>query len=316
MWIAVFEHPVIQLDYIGQSISRDLSEHVPTESSLDHYVRIEYADQHVFALPGTMYHTAEDAQGDTEFVSIDNDEKIQDLVVSIECMPDSMHFPQCLTGKHKVGPSFFTSSSEKNLDNLPRQLTDIMNSPLAVSPFYAIPHMQKRVINLANSVIVGVCTVAAIILSMWYYRYRLRLSYSHGTTKSEQFFHDEKEEPHPIAMEGPPKPAILVPNSSSVILGKLRIDLKCIIGYGSHGTLVYKGEFEGRHVAVKRLLPEFYDIAEKEIRLLRDSDHHPNIIRYYCMVRNMGYRFYVRKDAFHKIHAPLFHRNKQTDFCI
>jgi serine/threonine protein kinase len=53
------------------------------------------------------------------------------------------------------------------------------------------------------------------------------------------------------------------------------------IGFGSHGTVVYKGGFEGRPVAVKRLLLDFYDVAETEVKLLRDSDHHPNVIRYY-----------------------------------
>lgn len=32
---------------------------------------------------------------------------------------------------------------------------------------------------------------------------------------------------------------------------------------------------------MKRLLLDFYDVAETEVKLLRDSDHHPNVIRYY-----------------------------------
>lgn len=54
-----------------------------------------------------------------------------------------------------------------------------------------------------------------------------------------------------------------------------------VLGFGSHGTVVYKGGFEGRKVAVKRLLLDFYDVAETEVTLLRDSDHHPNVIRYF-----------------------------------
>jgi serine/threonine-protein kinase/endoribonuclease IRE1 len=60
--------------------------------------------------------------------------------------------------------------------------------------------------------------------------------------------------------------------------------LTCLIrfvGYGSHGTIVYKGTFDGRDVAVKRLLVDFYDIASQEVRLLQESDDHPNVIRYY-----------------------------------
>ncbi|CAG8443857.1 10853_t:CDS:2 [Ambispora leptoticha] len=54
------------------------------------------------------------------------------------------------------------------------------------------------------------------------------------------------------------------------------------MGYGSHGTIVYKGTFEGRDVAVKRLLLDFFDIAHHEVSLLQESDDHPNVIRYYC----------------------------------
>lgn len=34
-----------------------------------------------------------------------------------------------------------------------------------------------------------------------------------------------------------------------------------ILGHGSHGTMVYKGTFNGRPVAVKRMLVNFYDIV-------------------------------------------------------
>lgn len=55
-----------------------------------------------------------------------------------------------------------------------------------------------------------------------------------------------------------------------------------VLGYGSSGTVVFQGSFQERPVAVKRMLIEFYDIASREIRLLTESDHHPNVIRYYC----------------------------------
>eukprot|EP00842_Homolaphlyctis_polyrhiza_P001445 jgi/Hompol1/2300/HPOL_005933-RA len=52
-----------------------------------------------------------------------------------------------------------------------------------------------------------------------------------------------------------------------------------------HGTVVYKGMFEGREVAIKRLLLEFYDVADHEVKILQESDHHPNVVRYYYRVR-------------------------------
>ncbi|CEQ40656.1 SPOSA6832_02298, partial [Sporobolomyces salmonicolor] len=53
-------------------------------------------------------------------------------------------------------------------------------------------------------------------------------------------------------------------------------------GYGSHGTVVLRGEFQGRAVAVKRLLKDFVTIATHEVALLQESDDHPHVIRYFC----------------------------------
>lgn len=55
-----------------------------------------------------------------------------------------------------------------------------------------------------------------------------------------------------------------------------------ILGFGSHGTIVFKGFFENRPVAVKRMLLDFYDVASHEINLLQESDDHSNVIRYFC----------------------------------
>lgn len=47
-----------------------------------------------------------------------------------------------------------------------------------------------------------------------------------------------------------------------------------------------RGNFDGRHVAVKRILPECVEVAEREVQLLRESDTHPNVIRYFCTERD------------------------------
>lgn len=61
---------------------------------------------------------------------------------------------------------------------------------------------------------------------------------------------------------------------------------KEVLGYGSHGTVVLKGSFENREVAVKRMLLDFYEVASKEVSLLQESDDHPNVIRYFCKQAN------------------------------
>ncbi|TPX65206.1 hypothetical protein SpCBS45565_g05324 [Spizellomyces sp. 'palustris'] len=64
-----------------------------------------------------------------------------------------------------------------------------------------------------------------------------------------------------------------------------------ILGYGSHGTVVYKGTFEGRDVAIKRLLLDFYDVADHEVKMLQESDDHPNVVRYYFREKNAGFMY-------------------------
>lgn len=64
-----------------------------------------------------------------------------------------------------------------------------------------------------------------------------------------------------------------------------------ILGYGSHGTVVFQGTFENRPVAVKRMLLDFYDIANHEVRLLQESDDHPNVVRYFCSQSSESEKF-------------------------
>uniref|UniRef100_A0A7N0TQU9 non-specific serine/threonine protein kinase n=1 Tax=Kalanchoe fedtschenkoi TaxID=63787 RepID=A0A7N0TQU9_KALFE len=63
-------------------------------------------------------------------------------------------------------------------------------------------------------------------------------------------------------------------------VGKLFITSK-EIGKGSNGTIVFEGMYEGRPVAVKRLVQAHQDAAFKEIQNLIASDRHPNIVRWY-----------------------------------
>ncbi|GAA5827789.1 hypothetical protein JCM3770_006368, partial [Rhodotorula araucariae] len=65
------------------------------------------------------------------------------------------------------------------------------------------------------------------------------------------------------------------------LVGGLAVS-ETILGYGSHGTVVLRGEFQGRAVAVKRLLKDFVTIAAHEVNLLQDADDHPHVIRYFC----------------------------------
>ncbi|KAL1243833.1 Serine/threonine-protein kinase/endoribonuclease IRE1 [Trichinella spiralis] len=48
------------------------------------------------------------------------------------------------------------------------------------------------------------------------------------------------------------------------------------------GTVVYKGDFDGHPIAVKQMIRHFASVAHHEVQVLRRSDRHPNVIRYYC----------------------------------
>lgn len=52
-----------------------------------------------------------------------------------------------------------------------------------------------------------------------------------------------------------------------------------------------KGKYDGRHVAVKRLLPECFIVAEREVSLLRESDTHPHVIRYFCTEQDRQFKY-------------------------
>jgi hypothetical protein len=66
----------------------------------------------------------------------------------------------------------------------------------------------------------------------------------------------------------------------NLVVGKLRVSSDTL-GHGSLGTIVFRGHIDGRPVAVKRLLSEYHAAAEREIRLLIESDGHPNVVRYF-----------------------------------
>ncbi|XP_038568889.1 serine/threonine-protein kinase/endoribonuclease IRE1-like isoform X1 [Micropterus salmoides] len=75
-------------------------------------------------------------------------------------------------------------------------------------------------------------------------------------------------------------------NSDEVQVGKISFSPSEVLGHGTAGTFLFRGNFDGRQVAVKRILPECFEVAEREVQLLRESDTHPNVIRYFCTERD------------------------------
>lgn len=74
-------------------------------------------------------------------------------------------------------------------------------------------------------------------------------------------------------------------------VGKICFKPNEVIGKGCEGTFVFKGTFEQRDVAVKRLLPECFTLADREVALLRESDTHENVVRYFCTEQDRQFRY-------------------------
>lgn len=99
-----------------------------------------------------------------------------------------------------------------------------------------------------------------------------------------------------------PKPVISTEKhlkDGMVQVGRLTYDSKLenCLGQGSSGTTVFPGTFDGRVVAVKRLIKTANSLAEKEIRHLVSSDEHPNVIRYHGKEESPAF-FFIALDKF------------------
>uniref|UniRef100_A0A2K5NBK2 Serine/threonine-protein kinase/endoribonuclease IRE2 n=1 Tax=Cercocebus atys TaxID=9531 RepID=A0A2K5NBK2_CERAT len=75
------------------------------------------------------------------------------------------------------------------------------------------------------------------------------------------------------------------------VVGKISFNPKDVLGRGAGGTFVFRGQFEGRAVAVKRLLRECFGLVRREVQLLQESDRHPNVLRYFCTERGPQFHY-------------------------
>ena len=59
-------------------------------------------------------------------------------------------------------------------------------------------------------------------------------------------------------------------------------DATNLLGTGSHGTIVYRGRFGPREIAIKRVLKTVSKEVEREISIMMKIDRHPNILKYFA----------------------------------
>ncbi|KAL8174938.1 UNVERIFIED_CONTAM: hypothetical protein K2H54_006752 [Gekko kuhli] len=88
-----------------------------------------------------------------------------------------------------------------------------------------------------------------------------------------------------------PAAAAAAGDPETFIVGKISFNPKDVVGRGAGGTCVFRGHFDGRRVAVKRLLPEYTHLVDREVQLLRESDEHPNVVRYFCTEKDRQFHY-------------------------
>lgn len=84
-------------------------------------------------------------------------------------------------------------------------------------------------------------------------------------------------------------------------IGKLLVS-NIKIGMGSSGTIVFKGSYDDREVAVKRIVKEHYDVAMNEIANLNACDWHPNIVRYYGVEKDQDFVYVALEKCVCSLH--------------
>eukprot|EP00546_Thalassionema_frauenfeldii_P005071 CAMPEP_0178910794 /NCGR_PEP_ID=MMETSP0786-20121207/9299_1 /TAXON_ID=186022 /ORGANISM="Thalassionema frauenfeldii, Strain CCMP 1798" /LENGTH=1341 /DNA_ID=CAMNT_0020583093 /DNA_START=34 /DNA_END=4060 /DNA_ORIENTATION=- len=174
------------------------------------------------------------------------------------CSPKSQNFPACLVGRVHQNNDFETAGEGSFLDNL--------GDDKPKNEFKDGKFNKKRISKLMGSWLPP--TMALLFVLSFEMGRRLKAKKVDDDSdvlinKSEDLARGEK-----IGKNGAQKVGVISVTDS-------------VLGFGGHGTVVYRGELDGRQVAVKRMLKAYHASADREISLLIESDGHPNVVRYF-----------------------------------
>nr|XP_026488501.1 serine/threonine-protein kinase/endoribonuclease IRE1 [Vanessa tameamea] len=141
-------------------------------------------------------------------------------------------------------------------------------------------HQQE---NKALKVLLIILT-GLVVAMFWYLRYQARefQQLSQGGSRSSN---------SSTSSQGEVTGQLVELGEGEVRIGKISFYTGQVLGKGCEGTFVYRGTFDKRAVAVKRLLPECFTFADREVTLLRESDAHAHVVRYYCTERDKQFRY-------------------------
>ena len=193
------------------------------------------------------------------------------------CGPTNPSFPACLVGGIHHNHDFASSSEGSFLDS------DGTADPTALLPFQHMHSMQNDLLelqqfrknkrNFFKLMESWLPPTMALIFV---------LSFEMGRRIKAKKRKEKEAAMQPIAsLESTNAVSDSSISSSGVRnVGVIQVT-DDVLGFGGHGTVVYRGTLDSRQVAVKRMLKAYHASADREISLLIESDGHPNVVRYF-----------------------------------
>lgn len=141
----------------------------------------------------------------------------------------------------------------------------------------------------SNQVHVILCIIIVVMILMFWYMYssmRELRNQSENGSKTNGYSGSRGSGSSNISAQD-----LVDLGDGHIRVGKISFNSNEVLGKGCEGTFVFKGTFEERYVAVKRLLPECFTFADREVALLRESDAHENVVRYFCTEQDRQFRY-------------------------
>lgn len=188
------------------------------------------------------------------------------------CGPSSPNFPACLVGGIHHNHDFTSGAGGSFLDSYGT------SNPTALLPFQQMHSMQNDLMelqqfrknkrNFFKLMESWLPPTMALIFVL-----SLELGRRIKATK-------RREQESALRLTQSTESIGTMSNSGVRSIGVIQVT-DDVLGFGGHGTVVYRGTLDGRQVAVKRMLKAYHASADREISLLIESDGHPNVVRYF-----------------------------------
>ncbi|GFH44894.1 serine/threonine-protein kinase/endoribonuclease IRE1 [Chaetoceros tenuissimus] len=217
---------------------------------------------------------------------------VSKVIASNTCDQNSKNFPQCLA-------EMYGSAVEKLLTEQQEQLEKLASTQLMTNPTTHqksggenSQNLYAFVLALMQSWIPPAVALAFVISFELGRRERAR-----SEAKIKQEIQAKEIEASSESITFSAQLSDIEFSSQQEQNGVINVSEE-VLGYGGHGTVVYKGKLDGRYVAVKRMLKAYHASADREISLLIESDGHPNVVRYF-MKEVKGDFVYLALELFH-----------------